>query len=920
MAQAGNIVARLQLKVDEYKKGMADAKKELTSFSNTTKTVAKVAAAAFAAVGTAVAGVAGAAAKLALEQEELSSKMQAATGATAAEMEKFKDIADNLFAKGRGNYEEIYSTLTQIKQVLGQTGKEAEDTADKALILAKTFDWDVGESVRAADSVMRAWGISSTEAFDTFTALAQQAGDKSQDLLDTFWEYSPTLSDAGISLETFGNALKAGMDAGAFNFDKIGDALKEFNVRITDGSAQANEFTNELFGSSKAADEFFKGISDGSIKGDQALQIVGEKLAAIEDPIKRNQLGVAYFGTMWEDLGGDVVLAMANAEGALTGIDGATARAGEALDNNLNAKITQIKNSFLIWAKDIGEQLLPKLNEIADWVIANMPAIQETFTRVFNVVGGILWGIVEALGAVIGFIARNKEAFKALGIVIATVVIPPLLGFMAHAIALKTKALVALIKTTVQMTIANYKLGLSYLAAYGHVLLIIAGIALLVAGIVWLIKNWDKVKEKVLEVWENIKSYLSQAWETIKAGFQAFLDWIVNLWNTVWTGIKDFFAAIWEGIKNVFFTVWNEIWNFISTILAVIYAIIATAWEGIKALAEWVWGYIGDFIIGIWNGIKAAAEFIWNALKAYFTTVLNFYKTIFTTVWNAIKTVLTTVWNAISSVATTIWNGIKAFFETLLNTVKTIFTNIWNGIKNFLLPIWNSIKSAATSIFNAIKNTLTSIMNGIKSVVTSIWNGIKSVLTGIWNGIKGAASSAWNGISSVISNIVNGIRSKVSTAANFMKNTFSGAINAVKGFFGGLWSSIKQSLQNVVDGIKSKVQQAKEWLTELNPFKRHSPSLVDNVIAGAKVIKDTYESLGGLQIAPPQIGNLTAGRLDVEAAFGGIGEGGGNGGSTYNAPLVHVENMNVRDDQDVRNVSRELFNLQRSHDRAKGGR
>lgn len=208
-------------------------------------------------------------------------------------------------------------------------------------------------------------------------------------------------------------------------------------------------------------------------------------------------------------------------------------------------------------------------------------------------------------------------------------------------------------------------------------------------------------------------------------------------------------------------------------------------------------------------------------------------------------------------------------------------------------------------------------MNRVKSVITNIWNNIKSVLTSIWNTISSVASNVWNRIASIISNVANTIRSAVSNAANFMKNTFTSAINTVKNLFNGLWNAIKAPLDKVVNGIKEKVQKAKNFLSDLNPFKRHSPSLVDNVIAGVKVIKDTYQSIGDIRITPPQIGHLSAGRIDVAAAFS---DNVGGGGTTYNAPLVNVENMHVRDESDVRNISRELFNLQRHHDRAQGGR
>jgi hypothetical protein len=55
----------------------------------------------------------------------------------------------------------------------------------------------------------------------------------------------------------------------------------------------------------------------------------------VEDPIKRNQIGAALFGSMWEDMGESVILAMDPAEAALLAFEGATGKAQEAVSGGL---------------------------------------------------------------------------------------------------------------------------------------------------------------------------------------------------------------------------------------------------------------------------------------------------------------------------------------------------------------------------------------------------------------------------------------------------------------------------------------------------------------------------------------------------------------------------------------------------------
>jgi len=84
----------------------------------------------------------------------------------------------------------------------------------------------------------------------------------------------------------------------------------------------------------------------------------------------------------------------------------------------------------------------------------------------------------------------------------------------------------------------NFSAAMSFLAA-NPIILVIAGIAALVVGIVCLIKNWDVVSAKALEVWEKIKA----VWEPFAKWFD----------KSVWEPFKN----IMKGVGNFFIGVWN---------------------------------------------------------------------------------------------------------------------------------------------------------------------------------------------------------------------------------------------------------------------------------------------------------------------------------------------------------------------------
>ena len=55
-----------------------------------------------------------------------------------------------------------------------------------------------------------------------------------------------------------------------------------------------------------------KKFAAGGEAADEAFNQVIVGLSAMEDPIERNTAGVNLFGTMWEDLGPEVVMSLSN--------------------------------------------------------------------------------------------------------------------------------------------------------------------------------------------------------------------------------------------------------------------------------------------------------------------------------------------------------------------------------------------------------------------------------------------------------------------------------------------------------------------------------------------------------------------------------------------------------------------------------
>lgn len=294
------------------------------------------------------------------------------TGLTGDALERLKEGAQAVYQSGIGeNLMDVSQATASIYQLTGQTGTSLQDCTKYALALRDTFDMDVGESARTAAVLMETFGISGKDAYDLITTGAQNGADKNGNLLDTINEYAPYFQQSGQSAEDFFTALITGAQNGIYDVDKIGDAWKEFTIRLTDGSDGTKEALEKL---GFAADDVTWKFAQSGPAADQAADDIIAALAKVEDPLERNQLGVALFGTQWEDTGGKVLPVFQNMESGLEGVQGAAQKLADVKYDDLDTAWSNLARSLEALAQPAltagAEKLADLMNRTASAVDA----------------------------------------------------------------------------------------------------------------------------------------------------------------------------------------------------------------------------------------------------------------------------------------------------------------------------------------------------------------------------------------------------------------------------------------------------------------------------------------------------------------------------------------------------------------------
>lgn len=198
------------------------------------------------------------------------------------------------------------------------------------------------------------------------------------------------------------------------------------------------------------------------------------------------------------------------------------------------------------------------------------------------------------------------------------------------------------------------------------------------------------------------------------------------------------------------------------------------------------------------------------------------------------------------------------------------------------------------------------------AVVAALAAGVYLLIKN-WDAVRGFFTNLWASVTTTFNN-----------ARRAVLDIVQGLWDAASGRFRSFVSSIAQIVSGVTEAIAAPFRRASTivsditnkiggFLQRINPFARFSPSLVDNVRAGVRVIQEEYATLERLQLP-----KLAATVTPQAVVSGGANMATAAGHSVYDGPLFTIQNMTVRNEADIDVISRQLHRHIQSATRARG--
>lgn len=686
--------------------------------------------------------------ELATEGDTSLAMLSARTGATAQELEGFEDVMyevyNSNYGDSLGDVSEKLSTVIQMTDNLDKAS--LAQITKNAIALEDVFGFDVVESLRAANSLTDQFGISAEEAFNLIVQGAQKGLNQNDDLLDTINEYSVQFRNAGYSADDMFNMLANGAETGTWSIDKLGDAVKEFNIRMSDGTA--NEYLEQL---GLNTEEVIAQFNKGGPEAQAAIGDIMEALQECDDATLQYQAGVGLFGTMWEDLGVDTVASLMDTQGAIQSTSDAMAQLDSAAYDTLESSLSQLGRTIKSEVvQPVAEELTPAMKEAVDYVNANVaPAVDWVSSHLPEI--GLALGTLSAV-----LVAMNWGSLVAQ------------FGKIKGAITGFTTALGAV---------------------SGPVIAVIAIVAALAAGFMYLWQTNEDFRANVTAIWAELQASFSELGAGIMQMINQLMPLIQQTAATVLSAFAQIASAVIPVLVELIGAILPVIIDLVNQMLPILTQIVQTVLTTLIDLINQLLPVIMQIIQAV---LPVLVEFI-NALLPVLMQIVQAILPVFVQLISALLPILSQIVTAIMPVIIQLLNTILPIIMQIIQAVLPILIQILN----MLTPILNMIVSLLTPILNLIISLVEPILNLIMSAITPLINIFMSLINTVLQPIMPILQALANIFTAVLGAAIQAIQPIVQSLISI----FQGLINFITGVFSGSWSSAWSGVVQVFGGI-----------------------------------------------------------------------------------------------------------------------
>lgn len=639
------------------------------------------------------------------------------------------------------------------------------DFLETAQKLARAGATDLETAVDGLTSTVNAYGeetLSAAEASDIMVTAVRLGKTTVGEMSDALFQVNPIAASAGVEFGDVAAAM-ATLTSQGVPTSVAATQIRQALVELSDSGSAVGETFAEISGTT------FRDFIAGGGTMEEALQLLSDEAEdsgiSIADMFGSVEAGQAVLG-----LTGDNADDFAEKLAGMGDAAGATDDAYATMAQGIRFQLDKLKAWFATAVVEIGSQVAKIAGPVLDFV----GKLANAFSN------GGLQGALD-------FLERKFEKLSG-----------PM-KLVAVAVAGLTTALVAGGLGILIVGVAS-ALG----ALLSPVALVVAGIALLAAGVYYAWTNWEGFRDVVDSV----------------------VSWLVD---TAWPWIQQFAGQVaeqWEHLVEWTREHWDAISEAVGHVIEVVRTVIETELAYIRA----VWQAWGDDLVNLatdaWDFITRLVSNAVQAVSGIIDIVLGIINGDWSRAWDGMKTYLSAVWDQIQNLARLAWETMKAILGGALSALATLVST-WLGIVvNFWAALPGRILAALAALPGLLLGAGRAAINGLLDGMRAAWGGAavwiasragaiisaigslgsalvgagQAVINGLWDGMK----SAWGNVASWLGGIggqITGLKGPIEKDRVLLDPIGEAIIDGLENGMRRRWVGVQQTLGQMTDSL-----------------------------------------------------------------------------------------------------------------------
>lgn len=578
--------------------------------------------------------------------EQGQNQVTLATGATGKALERLHKAYRDAIPEGRKfglDHEQIGKIVGDLNTHFGVTGPRLTSMAKDMARFSRAAGVDGAEAVMKVNRVMKDWGVETAKmpaVLDRLTVAGQMTGVSVDQLMENVVKF-------GVPMRNFG-----------FTMDEAIALLSSFE--------QQGVNTNLVMGS---------------------LRIATGKFAKEGKDLKTG---------LWETIEA-IKNAKTSSEAAAIGMEIFGARAGADMAKAIQEGRFNIDELVRALGDSGGAT-----REVADNTVTASDRMREAFARIQLAVmplgAAIAQNVSRALQVAMPWVQRVAEAFGRLpGPVKQAIVVLGMVAAAAGPLLIVAGKLVTAVAAIIPVVKA-LGAALSLLAA-NPIVLVIAAVAALAAGLIYAYKNSETfravVDGAISAVGKTIGAFAKFFTDAIPNAAKAVLDWTKRNWPAITTIISGPFAPL-VALATDAFGVRSKLVGALTSLIGQARALAARVSDAVKS----------GFMAVVWDIPKALYDRIIQPMIDKVSAVFDRAKALSAEIPRGIRAVT--------------WGLIDVFRDRIIDPLVNLATAAFNKGKDLAKDITRGIREGAREAWDSLVGAFKALLNRIIDVVNKI--------------------------------------------------------------------------------------------------------------------------------------------------------------------------------------------------------